>query len=68
MQQNIDKLRNKPLLTVNDLQIILDIGRTSTYSFINNNPPFRVLHINNSIRIPSKDVSDWIDNPKGSQE
>lgn len=54
-------LRNKPLLTVKDVQEILQLGRTATYEFLKDNPPFRVLHINHSIRIPSTDFFKWID-------
>ena len=62
-----DKLRKKPLLDVRDVQKILGIGRTSTYAYLNNNPPFRVLHINNSIRIPSSDLFRWLDGTGDSQ-
>ena len=62
-----DKLRKKPLLDVRDVQKILGIGRTSTYAYINNDPPFRVLHINNSIRIPSSDLFRWLDGTGDSQ-
>lgn len=65
MDYNVNELRKKTLLTAKDLQLILELGRTNTYMFIKNNPPFRVLHINNSIRIPSKDVFDWIDGNNG---
>ena len=68
MENNVDsaisKLRQKPLLSVKDIQKILDIGRTSAYTFLHNNPPFRVIYINNTIRIPSKDIFDWIDGNK----
>ncbi len=61
----IESLRQKPLLTAKDLQAILGICRTATYNFLHNDPPFRVIYINGSIRIPSKDVFRWID---GSSE
>lgn len=57
----INDLRLKPLLTVKDLQLILGIGRTSTYKYLQSNPPFRVEHINGRICIPSKDVFYWLD-------
>ena len=56
-----NSLRNKPLLTVNEVQTVLQLSRTSTYEFLKQNPPFRVLHINHSIRIPSDDFFKWID-------
>ena len=58
---NLNELRQKPLLSVTEVQNILNLGRTSTYEFLKNNPPFRILHINHSIRIPSKDFFNWID-------
>lgn len=57
----INRLRQKPLLTVKDLQQILGIGRTSAYRFLHDNPPFRVMRINGSIRISSHSVFDWLD-------
>lgn len=60
----INSLRQKPLLTVKELQQILGIGRTSTYRFLHDNPPFHVIHINGSIRISSRSVFDWLDKSK----
>jgi len=57
-----NNLRNKPLLNPKEVQSILQLGRTSTYEFLKNNPPFRILNINHSIRIPSKGFFHWIDN------
>lgn len=53
--------RQKPLLTVTEVQQILQLGRTATYEFLKTKPPFRVLHINHSIRVPSSDFFKWID-------
>lgn len=58
---NNDSLRNKPLLSVQEVQSVLGISRSSTYQFLKNEPPFRVLYINHTIRIPSKDFFHWID-------
>lgn len=55
-------LRDKTLLNVKDIQSVLELSKTSTYRFLKDNPPFRILKINGSIRIPSKDFFDWIDN------
>lgn len=60
---NYAELREKPLLNAKEVQTILQLGRTSTYEFLKNNPPFKILQINHSIRIPSKDFFNWIDNP-----
>ena len=62
MPERMDALRHKPLLNIKDVQAILGVGRTSTYAFIKNNPPFRVVRINNSIRIPSRDLFLWREN------
>lgn len=62
---NFTDLRAKPLLTVKELQLVLRLGRTNTYAFLKNNPPFRTLHVKNSIRIPSKSLFDWIDGNEG---
>lgn len=64
----ISELRQKPILTVEDLQKILRIGRTNAYSLVKNNPPFRVLRVNKSIRIPSKSFFDWIEGTKNSTD
>ena len=64
----ITELRQKPILTVEDLQIILRIGRTNAYSLVKNNPPFRVLRVNKSIRIPSKSFFDWIEGTKNNTD
>lgn len=57
----INDLRIKPLLNVKDLQLILGIGRTSTYKYLKNNPPFRIIHVNGRILVPSKDLFQWLD-------
>lgn len=57
----LNNLRQQPLLTVKDIQAVLQLGRTATYDFLKDNPPFRVLHVNHSIRVPSSDFFKWID-------
>ena len=44
-----------------DIMEILDISRTHAYDFVNekNNPPFPVLHIGRSIRIPKDSFDAW---------
>ena len=57
----LNNLRQQPLLTVKDIQTVLQLGRTATYDFLKYNPPFRVLHVNHSIRVPSSNFFKWID-------
>lgn len=56
------EIREKTVLNVKEVQFILGLSRTSTYRFLNSNPPFRILKINGTMRIPSKDFFAWIDN------
>ena len=48
------EIREKTLLNVEDVRFILDLSKTSTYRFLNDNPPFKVFRINGAIRISSK--------------
>lgn len=50
---------NKTSYTVKDVSRLLNISRTATYEFINDGPPFRVLHIGKSIRIPQDSFDNW---------
>ena len=53
--------REKETLLVDDLIEILQISRNSAYSLIKNNPPFRVVNIGRSWRIPSPPLFAWLD-------
>ena len=55
------EIREKTLLNVEYVRFILDLIKTSTYRFLNDNPPFKVFRINGAIRISSKSFFDWID-------
>lgn len=57
-----DEMRTKTLLNVQEVQFILGLSKSSTYRFLNGNPPFRILRVNGTMRIPSKDFFAWIDN------
>ena len=56
---------NKTSYKVKDVSRLLNISRTATYEFINDNPPFQVLHVGKSIRIPQDSFDKWFN---GSSE
>jgi hypothetical protein len=53
--------RNQEALTVKDIIEILQISRTGAYLLVNENPPFTVISIGKSIRIPAKSFFAWLD-------
>ena len=53
--------REQETLFVNDLIEILQISRNSAYELVKNNPPFRVLSIGRTLRIPSRSFFAWLD-------
>ena len=53
--------REQETLFVNDLIEILQISRNSAYEPVKNNPPFRVLSIGRTLRIPSRPFFAWLD-------
>ena len=52
--------------TVKDICRILNISRTATYEFINDNPPFRVLHVGKCIRINKDGFDVWFNGTQDS--
>lgn len=52
--------------TVKDICRILNISRTATYEFINDNPPFRVLHVGKCIRINKDSFDVWFNGTQDS--
>ena len=48
---------------VEDIQNILQISRTTAYTLVKKEPPFRVIHIGNSYRISKEDFDSWLNNP-----
>lgn len=57
----------KRVYSVEDIQKILGISRTTAYALIKQ-APFRVVHIGNAIRISKVDFDRWLDNPEYRQE
>lgn len=53
--------REQETLFVNDLIEILQISRNSAYELVKNDPPFRVLSIGRTLRIPSRPFFAWLD-------
>lgn len=48
-----------------DIQRVLGLGRTKTYDFLNEiykqeNPPFRVIKIGASVRVPKESFDAWL--------
>ena len=55
-------LRSAQSLTIEEMAGILKIGRTKAYEFVNNNPPFTVVTIDNKLkRISAKSFFSWLD-------
>ena len=52
---------DKRVYTVNEIQDILGIGRTSAYNLVNQNL-FHVVRVGGSIRISKKSFDEWLDN------
>ena len=56
-----DNNREKRVYSVEEIQKMLDISRTTAYALIKD-APFRVIHIGNAIRISKADFDRWLDN------
>ena len=48
---------------VEEIQNILQISRTTAYTLVKKEPPFRVIHIGNSYRISKESFDRWLNNP-----
>ena len=58
----MEKYKTKSVLTVLDVQNILQLGRNSTYEFINKSDcPFPVIRIGRQFRIPTVQFYTWLD-------
>lgn len=53
-------MNNIEFYTVKDIQTMLKISKDTAYKFITNNPPFTVLKVNNTYRIPKSSFDKWI--------
>lgn len=46
--------------TVSEIMGILSISKTTAYSFVKNNPPFKVLKVNETYRILKESFDEWL--------
>ena len=53
-------IQDKRVYTVDEIQDILEIGRTSAYSLVKQNL-FRSVRVGGSIRISKKSFDEWLD-------
>lgn len=57
-----EDLREKAVLTVEEVQALLRMGRTKTYAFLNSRAcPVPVIRVGHQIRIPARQFFDWLD-------
>ena len=61
MLMNDKKFRDKSVLTVDDIQQILQLGKNTTYGFLKGDLPFPIIRIGHQIRIPSIQFFKWLD-------
>lgn len=62
-----DRDDTKRVYSVEDIQKILGISRTTAYALIKQ-APFRVVHVGNAIRVSRVDFDRWLDNPEQREE
>lgn len=57
-----EDLRKKAVLTVEEVRVVLRMGRTKTYEFLNSKTcPVPVIHVGHRLRAPAKQFFDWLD-------
>ncbi len=59
-QMEHQPIQDKRVYTVDEIQDILEIGRTSAYSLVKQNL-FRSVRVGGSIRISKKSFDEWLD-------
>lgn len=58
-----EELRNKAVLTVEDVQQALRLGRNKTYEFLKSEDcPVPIIRVGHQIRVPSLQFFKWLDN------
>ena len=58
-----EELRTKTVLTVEEVQHVLRLGRNKSYEFLNDaDCPVPTIRVGHQIRIPSKQFFEWLDN------
>lgn len=56
------ELRDMAVLTAEDIQKLLRLGRNKTYSFLNSKEcPVPVIRVDHQIRVPAKQFFMWLD-------
>ncbi len=58
MTENTLEITNRTY-TVDDITIMLGIGRNTAYKLVND-PPFTVLRIGDNIRVPREGFEEWL--------
>ena len=67
MQENEDSVNGlQKLLTVNDLQYIFNVGRTTAYQLMRSSG-FPALRINNRLYVSKEALDEWIRTYSGRQ-
>lgn len=61
-----EELRQKIVLTAEDVQKVLQLGRNKTYEFLKADCPVPVIHVGHQIRVPAKQFFEWLDNLKST--
>lgn len=57
-----DELRVKAVLTVEEVQSVLRLGRNKAYEFLNSDDcPVPTIRVGHQIRVPSRQFFEWLD-------
>lgn len=57
-----ENLRIEAVLTVEEVQDVLRLGRNKTYEFLNSQDcPVPIIRVGHQIRIPARQFFDWLD-------
>ncbi len=58
-----EELRAKTVLTVDEVQQVLRLGRNKAYEFLKSEEcPVPIVRVGHQIRIPSRQFFQWLDN------
>lgn len=58
-----EELRTKTVLTVEEVQKVLRLGRNKTYEFLKSEScPVPSIRVGHQIRVPSRQFFEWLDN------
>lgn len=57
-----EELRGKSVLTVEEVQKVLRLGRNKSYEFLNSKDcPVPIIRVGHQIRVPAKQFFAWLD-------